>query len=718
MNAFLKVPKGTTDNSPRFQPWVAGRKRAEPRGGERKIGIGPTRSFGPDGTRCLFGQEPSDESLGYFRASLRDSNWIDGVPGVETPGYCRGVPSGRRSSNRDPERGQPCPREAEARKSRTRLSALLFVVTSWSRRAILESRRLSLSRIYPIEQETTEGTEISEPVEALVRFGAQILRKAESAQRIRRGGKLGPSVLRFLLFNILSLAVTTASLVILRPVSAHAQGGVPLWTNRYNGPGNDEDSPRAIAVDNSGNVIVTGSSISANGFPDWDYATIKYSSAGVPLWTNRYNGGNGADGALAVAANDTGNVFVTGYSTGSSGDSDYATVAYSSAGVPLWTNRYDGGIGGDEAFAVAVNNSGNVFVTGRSANINNNSDWVTIAYSEAGLPLWTNTYAGPADSGDEPFAMAVDNKGNVFVTGRSVSLTSDSDYVTVAYSRAGEALWTNRYSRPGINDDGATAIAVDRSGNVFVTGRARTQLPTGGFSGEYATVGYSNAGTPLWTNRYHGPFINGDDGASAIAVDSSGNVFVTGFSYAVNGHYDYATVAYSNAGAPLWTNRYNGPGNGDNLPEKIAVDDNGNVFVTGWSPAANFFSDYATVGYSATGVPLWTNRYNGLGNRDDQARAIAVDKNGNVFVTGISPQSSTNSYPYDYVTIKYSSSVPPPRLDFQLLNHQLVLSWTNAGFNLQSAPGVTGAFTNLPAATSPYTNTPTGPQQFFRLIGE
>jgi hypothetical protein len=90
-----------------------------------------------------------------------------------------------------------------------------------------------------------------------------------------------------------------------------------------------------------------------------------------------------------------------------------------------------------------------------------------------------------------------------------------------------------------------------------------------------------------------------------------------------------------------------------------------------------------------------------------------LDPNGNVFVTG----TSGNGTNYDYVTIKYSSSVPPPRLDFQLLNNQLVLTWTNAGFNLQTAPALTGPFTNLPAATSPYTNPLTAPQQFFRLKG-
>ena len=76
---------------------------------------------------------------------------------------------------------------------------------------------------------------------------------------------------------------------------------------------------------------------------------------------------------------------------------------------------------------------------------------------------------------------------------------------------------------------------------------------------------------PLWTNRYNGPG-NGYDQAIAMAVDGSGNVFVTGNSVGSGGNYDYATIAYSGAGVPLWTNRYNGPGNGDDLANAVAVD--------------------------------------------------------------------------------------------------------------------------------------------------
>jgi hypothetical protein len=173
-----------------------------------------------------------------------------------------------------------------------------------------------------------------------------------------------------------------------------------------------------------------------------------------------------------------------------------------------------------------------------------------------------------------------------------------------------------------------------------------------------------------------------------MAVDNNGNVLVTGQSYL-----DYATVKYSNAGVPLWTNR--------NTGNRIAVDRQDNVFVTS--------GGYFAVGISSAGMPLWTNTYPGA-----EGLAIITDKNGNVFVTGDGPGSGGGA---DYLTIKYSSSVPAPRLDFQKQNNQLVLSWTNAGFNLQSAPAVTGPFTNLPSATSPYTNSLTAPQQFFRLMG-
>jgi len=113
-------------------------------------------------------------------------------------------------------------------------------------------------------------------------------------------------------------------------------------------------------------------------------------------------------------------------------------------------------------------------------------------------------------------------------------------------------------------------------------------------------------GTPLWVNRYNGPG-NYADEATAIAVDGSGDVFVTGYSDggpSSGSLYDYATIKYSNAGVPLWINRYNGPGSGEDYAQSIAVDASGTVFVTGYSASTNTFPfnyDYATIAYSSGG---------------------------------------------------------------------------------------------------------------------
>jgi uncharacterized delta-60 repeat protein len=418
-----------------------------------------------------------------------------------------------------------------------------------------------------------------------------------------------------------------------------------IWTRLYNGPANDYDSAQAIALDPGGNVFVTGGSYYAAGSYS-DYVTIRYSSAGVPLWTNRYNGpGNGYDFAGAIAVDSSSNVFVTGSSSASAFfpyNYDYATIKYSSAGARLWTNRYNGPANEDDGpNAIALDTSGNAFATGYSTGSGVHWDYTTIKYSNAGARLWTNRYNGPGNGDDEGRAIAVDSSGNLFVTGYSYSTNFGYDYATFKYSNTGARLWTNRYSGPS-NIEQAQAIALDAAGNVFVTG-----------SGEifYETIKYSNAGAPLWTNYYQP---GGNAYAKAIAVDGNGNVFVTGYAdYSSYGSgYDYATIKYSNAGVPIWTNRFNGPGyNHANLATAIAVDSSGNAIVTGYSASYSGDYDIVTLKYSSAGAILWLDRYNGPGSGYDDGRAVAVDSSGNVFVTGSSAGIAGDS---DYVTIKYS----------------------------------------------------------------
>jgi hypothetical protein len=481
--------------------------------------------------------------------------------------------------------------------------------------------------------------------------------------------------------------------------SARAAIGEQVWLQRYNGPANGSENAFAIVADGGGNVFVTGSSGGSAGLAE--YATIKYSEAGVALWTNRYHGpGTGSDGASAMAVDRNGDVIVTGYSSGSGSSSDYATIKYSGAGVPLWTNRYTSLGDSARATAVAADTNGNVFVTGYSYF----SGLATIKYSSAGVALWTNRYIGPAGGNDYASGIAVDGNGNAFVTGSSTGIGSGDDVVTLAYSNGGAPWWTNRYNGAGNGDDEGNAIALDASGNVFVTGGAIV----GGLTA-FVTFKYSNAGIPLWTNYYSGAGNSPYGGASDIAVDGAGNVVITGTSVGSGTYQDFATIKYSNAGVPLWTNRYNRMY--DDAAIAIATDRSGNVFVTGYTTDDSFRFDRLTIGYSSAGAPLWTNRYNGPGNNDDSGNALTVDANGNLFVTGYS--YGTNNNP-DFTTIKYSGVQPIP-LSIQATNNSVVLTWPNATFHLQSAPVVSGNFTNVPSATSPYTNPPTAAPRYFRL---
>lgn len=248
---------------------------------------------------------------------------------------------------------------------------------------------------------------------------------------------------------------------------------------------------------------------------------------------------------------------------------------------------------------------------------------------------------------------------------------------------------------------------MDTDGTVFVTGYSSNNVS--GY--DYTTIAYSNSGMPLWTNTYDGGS-SGNDFARALALDHRGHLFVTGYSTNDVSGYDYATIAYTTSGVPLWTNRFGGSGNGDDYPSGLAVDAAGNVFVAGYCTNLDTGYDFATVAYSCSGTPLWTNVFGAPGNSYDQTTAVAADPLGNVFVTGISSGSGQ-----DYTTIKYSSSLPVPvRLEYQVGAQGLLLQWSNTGYLLQSAPCIAGPYTNVTDATSPYQLPFSAPQQFYRLV--
>jgi hypothetical protein len=438
---------------------------------------------------------------------------------------------------------------------------------------------------------------------------------------------------------------------------AYAQMVDTAWVRRYNGPADSSDEALAIAVDNSGNVYVTGFSIGS--VTDSDYVTIKYYPNGDTAWMRRYNGlGNSNDVARAIAVDDSGDVYVCGNSYGSGTGLDYATIKYKPDGDTAWVRRYNGtGNGNDVARAIALDNWGNVYVTGSVA-AGSSTDYATVKYDFLGNELWVKTYNGPWNSYDDPYAIAIDTFGYdqyVYVTGSSYSSTS-TDYTTIKYDIWGHEVWVRRYDG-GNGPDGATAITLADSGNIYVTG----QSYGGGTGMDWATVKYQSSGDTSWVRRYNGPG-NGYDDASRIALDRSGNVYVIGRSYEGGGNFDdWATIKYDSLGNQLWIRKYNGPGSWYDYPYAMALDNSGNVYVTGGSSVGGSEWDYATVKYKSNGDTAWVRRYDGPGNGNDASRAVALGRHGYVYVTGQSYGSGTS---YDYATIKYSPKLRSDTLRF------------------------------------------------------
>ena len=431
--------------------------------------------------------------------------------------------------------------------------------------------------------------------------------------------------------------------VLILPLVSPAQE----WVARYNGPGNDWDGAYALTIDNAGNVYVTGWSTGLN--TEYDYATIKYDATGVEQWVARYNGpGNGDDYARAIAVDVLGNVYVTGYSMGASTHEDYATIKYNASGIEQWVARYDGPLSHiDAARAIAVDNAGSVYVTGYSDGGNTAIDCATVKYDSAGVEQWAVRYDGSSSWIDMAWAMSINCAGSVCVTGFSWGLMTGNNYLTLTYDSLGIEQWVAIYNGPANGNDAAWSISIDSMSNVYVTGWSED--PSTG--DDYATLKYHSSGVQQWVARYNGTG-GGADMAWGLTIDDAGNVYVTGYSESVGTGGDYATIKYDNSGIEQWVVRYDGGASGEDTAKAITKDSANNIYVTGYSEGIGTAGDYATVMYDCMGVEQWVARYSGPGDSIDAATAIAIDDVGSVYVTGCSYGGTVTGY--DYATIKYS----------------------------------------------------------------
>ncbi|MBP6871233.1 MAG: SBBP repeat-containing protein [Bacteroidales bacterium] len=366
-------------------------------------------------------------------------------------------------------------------------------------------------------------------------------------------------------------------------VLKYTSAGEFKWSYEYDGTGAYEDFLAAITTDSEGNVYATGGS--HEGSSRRDYVTLKIDGSGAFAWKSIYKGldVNNDDDAADIVVDDDGYVYVTGASAGYSSSmwADFATLKLTPGGDTVWTRRLGGsGMPNDRATAIAVDNLGYVYITGYfEGDVSTRYNYATAKYKPNGDTAWVRVYNGTGSDDDRAYAIAVDDDRNVYVTGASWGLNAD-DYATVKYDSNGVQKWVARYNGPAGSYDKAWDLKLDDEGNVYVTGQS------GGTSGnyDYCTIRYNPDGGEDWVARYNGPD-NLDDVATSVAIDPSGNIFVTGYSYNPPSPYisttDMVLIKYNPEGLIEWVSRFDGPGNNYDQGYAIAADPSGDVFVTG-----------------------------------------------------------------------------------------------------------------------------------------
>ena len=335
-------------------------------------------------------------------------------------------------------------------------------------------------------------------------------------------------------------------------------------------------------------MYVTGESYATWGSPinphsGRDMVVLKLNSSGAYQWHTFY-GSSGRDSGSGIAVDTGGNVYVTGFSTdwGSplnphSGGDDIVVLKLNTSGAYQWHTFY-GSASADYGFGIAVDTSGNVYVTGLSTDwgtplnpYSGGGDTVILKLNSSGVHQW-HTFYGSAST-DYGFGIAVDTSGNVYVTGRS-DITwgspinphggnGDSDIVVLKLNSSGAYQWHTFSGSSG--GDYGTGIAVDTSGNVYVTGysNATWGSPLNPYSGDWSIVvlKLNSSGAYQWHTFYGS---SDQDYGYGIAVDTSGNVYVTGTSSAAwgsplnphGGSDDIVVLKLNSSGAYQWHTFY------------------------------------------------------------------------------------------------------------------------------------------------------------------
>lgn len=358
------------------------------------------------------------------------------------------------------------------------------------------------------------------------------------------------------------------------------------------------DAGEAVAVDAAGNAYLTGraGALNEDYAGEYDAFLTKFDSTGAELWT-RQIGTSKSDQSQSVAVDSAGNVYITGgvgaaLTPAGASEGGAFLAKWDSNGNEVWTRQIGAG-GVNSSNAVVVDASDRVYISGftNDALQGPNAGWpdaFVARFDPNGDEVWLRQFG--TSEHEVVHGIAVDTAGQVYLAGETGGALGGeflgvSDAFLTKLDPSGDTLWTTQY---GTNDsDSAAAVAVDENGNVIVTGSTKGMLGDTRAGGADAYVAKFNSyGSPVWTTQLG---YKGDDAGQAVAFDKAGNAHVTGYAAgdATAEHADGDQVflsMISPAGDLVWDQQFGD--RGEDYGAGIALDEWGNVYVGGSTPSS------------------------------------------------------------------------------------------------------------------------------------
>ncbi len=333
-----------------------------------------------------------------------------------------------------------------------------------------------------------------------------------------------------------------------------------------------------------------------------------------------------------------GNIYISGYISDTSGNSEAILLKYNTDGIFQWENIYDSTHYFNQ---VALDNDSNVYMVGTK--FINGSQIYLVKYDASGIYQWDQLYnIGPSNYG---FDVTVDDSGYVIVGG----ITNVNLFTTLKYDGNGNLMWEAFDSTVG--GLSFSYVTTDEHCNVYYAGRAQDT------SYRAKIFKYNSSGNKQWETSYGGNYSTGLAEPKGITYRNGYVYLATGTNNNINAQGDYAIVKYDSTGNFKWDAIYSASTYYD-VPEGIDVDNWGNSYVTGWIfPYSCSSDEYATLKLDSTGAQKWVKTYSSTpvnGNcNTDRPRDVTIDSLGYIYITGESPDSLGTS---TFTTIKYDSS--------------------------------------------------------------